>query len=157
MIVRVKVTSYLDSYLFKSLVCFSTISWSCRFVKFLYPSTTEFYLRSDGSELGKKKKEKLSIPRPIKIKHSERLYSGERSSQSKYCALGSSLVIRWEKGKRCMMTMSLATAASTYTFKFPHCFGSQLNFFTVLCGTVQMLYRAIERTALAAVTFFRHR
>ena len=43
MIVRVKVSSYLDSYLFKSLVCISTIRLSCQFVKFLYPSTTEFY------------------------------------------------------------------------------------------------------------------
>ena len=39
MIVRVKVTSYLDSYLFKSLVCFSTISWSCM------PSLSSFILQ----------------------------------------------------------------------------------------------------------------
>ena len=39
MIVRVKVTSYLDRYLFKSLVCFSTISWSCM------PSLSSFILQ----------------------------------------------------------------------------------------------------------------
>ena len=53
------------------------------------------------------------------------------------------------------MTMLLAVPIALTLSNFY--IASRVEFLHGVSGTVQMLYLAIERTALAAVTFMRHR
>ena len=50
----------------------------------------------------------------------------------------------------------LAVPVALYTLSNFH-IASRVEFLHSVSGTVQMLYLATERTALAAVTFIRHR